>query len=81
MSLEGLVDRARREFDEMPGLRLTAEQARRLWDLDERRCAAVLGRLVAARFLVKTRDGRFVRGDAATAWRRLEPVSEFIFRL
>jgi len=47
----------------MPGLRLTPEQARRLWRLDETACDAVLGALVDARFLARTRDGAFVRDD------------------
>jgi hypothetical protein len=45
-------------------LRLTAQQARRLWRLDETACEAVLGALVDARFLAKTRDGAFIRQDA-----------------
>jgi hypothetical protein len=37
-----LVRRIRGEFMEMPGLRLTVEQARRLWRLDNTACDAVL---------------------------------------
>ena len=56
------------EYVEMPGLRLTAAQARRLWGLESDVCTALLGSLVDARFLVQTRDGRFVRSeDAADA--------------
>ena len=29
-----ILERVRGEFNEMPGLRLTPEQAARLWDLD-----------------------------------------------
>ncbi len=47
----------------MPGLRLTPQQAQRLWRLDETACEAVLGALVDARFLARTRDGAFVRDD------------------
>jgi hypothetical protein len=61
--IQDVVRRIRGEFLEMPGLRLTAEQARRLWRLDETACEAVLGALVDARFLAKTRDGAFVRDD------------------
>ena len=61
--LQDVVLRIRGEFLEMPGLRLTAQQARRLWRLDERSCEAVLGALVQARFLVRTRDGAFVLHD------------------
>ena len=61
--IQDVVRRIRGEFLEMPGLRLTAEQARRLWRLDETACEAVLGALVDARFLARTRDGAFVRKD------------------
>jgi len=61
--IQDVVRRVRGEFLEMPGLRLTSQQARRLWRLDETACEAVLGALVDARFLAKTRDGAFVRQE------------------
>jgi hypothetical protein len=61
--MQDVLRRIRGEFLEMPGLRLTAQQARRLWLLDERSCEAVLALLVKARFLVRTRDGAFVLHD------------------
>jgi len=61
--LLGLLDRVRGEYLEMPGLRLTAQQARRLWALDRERCEALLGSLVETGFLRQTRDGAFVRFD------------------
>jgi hypothetical protein len=51
----------RGEYLEMPGLRLTQVQARRLWGLDEGVCARVLQMLVDERFLRITGDGRYVR--------------------
>jgi hypothetical protein len=63
--IQEVVRRVRGEFLEMPGLRLTLEQARRLWRLDELACEAVLGALVDARFLARTRDGAFVRHDGS----------------
>ena len=63
VGIQEVVRRIQGEFLEMPGLRLTSEQARRLWRLDETSCDAVLGALVDARFLAKTRDGAFVRQD------------------
>lgn len=51
MELEAVVDRVRGEFNEMPGLRLTRDQAARLWGLDPPACDEVLNRLVAASFL------------------------------
>jgi len=53
-SIQEVVRRIRGEFLEMPGLRLTPQQAKRLWRLDEMSCEAVLGALVDARFLAKT---------------------------
>jgi hypothetical protein len=47
----------------MPGLRLTLAQAQRLWGLDRTACDALLGALVDAKFLFRTRDGAFVRSD------------------
>jgi hypothetical protein len=61
--IQEVVRRVRGEFLEMPGLRLTPQQAKRLWRLDETSCEAVLGALVDARFLAKTRDGAFVRNE------------------
>jgi Fic family protein len=56
--------RIRGEFLEMPGLRLTSEQAARLWHVDAATCTAVLSRLVAERFLTRTRTGAYVRAGA-----------------
>jgi hypothetical protein len=61
--IRDVVRRVRGEFLEMPGLRLTPQQARRLWRLDDNACNAVLNALVEARFLARTRDGAFVRDD------------------
>ena len=62
---EVLLRRVQGEFLEMPGLRLTEAQARRLWNLDAASCGALLGALVDARFLFRTRDGAFMRLDQA----------------
>ena len=58
---EDVLRRVQGEFLEMPGLRLTEAQARRLWGLDHEACAALLGTLVEANFLFRTRDGAFMR--------------------
>jgi hypothetical protein len=62
---ELMLYRIRGEFLEMPGLRLTLEQAARLWHMDTAVCASVLMTLVADRFLTKTRGGAYVRMDQA----------------
>jgi hypothetical protein len=55
-----LLARIRAEFHEMPGLRLTLLQARRLFALDIVTCSAALAALEAAGFLATTRDGAYV---------------------
>jgi hypothetical protein len=60
-----LLTRIRGEFREMPGLRLTLQQARRLLNLDILTCSAALAVLEAAGFLATTHDGAFVLSDAS----------------
>ncbi len=62
--LDDLLRRVQAEFLEMPGLRLTRAQARRLWALDDTLCEAVLAALVDARFLVESRNASFVRATS-----------------
>jgi len=59
-----LVDRIRSEFSEMPGLRLTLLQARRLFALDIVTCSSALSALQACGFLAQTRDGAFIMAGA-----------------
>ena len=65
MRIEDVLQRIQGEFIEMPGLRLTAPQAQRLWGLERDVCNALLGALVDAKFLLQTRDGAFVRNEGA----------------
>lgn len=68
-ALDDVLRRVQGEYIEMPGLRLTAAQAQRLWGLDRAACDALLGALVDAKFLFRTRDGAFVRSEHARAAR------------
>ena len=61
MLLDLLMQRVRREYDELPGLRLTRWQAQRLWRLDPNECEIVLTSLVRSTFLIEARDGTFLR--------------------
>ena len=61
VAIDDLLRRVQAEFLEMPGLRLTRAQARRLWALDDTLCEAVLSALVDARFLVQSRNASFMR--------------------
>ena len=65
MRMDDVLQRIQGEFVEMPGLRLTAAQAQRLWGLERDVCDALLKELVDAKFLLKTRDGAFIRMDGA----------------
>jgi hypothetical protein len=65
MRIDDVLRRIQGEFVEMPGLRLTAVQAQRLWGLERDVCDALLGALVDARFLSQARDGAYVRTDGA----------------
>ena len=59
-----LLARIRSEYHEMPGLRLTLLQARRLWGIDILTCSTALSALEAAGFLARTRDGAYVLASA-----------------
>jgi predicted transcriptional regulator len=56
-----LLKRVYGEFLEMPGLRLTCEQAQRLWGLDESACLQILESLVEAKFLYRSDRGMYTR--------------------
>jgi|GEM_PF-3531718 len=62
-----ILARIRSEYREMPGLRLTVLQARRLWDLDILTCSAALSSLTSAGFLSMTRDGAYILANAERA--------------
>jgi hypothetical protein len=59
------VTRVRSEFDEMPCLRVTRDQARILFGLPGSASDWVLNRLAAEGFLVQTPDGQYFRRNAA----------------
>ncbi len=56
---DALIGRVRGEYREMPGMRLTIEQAMRLWNLDRQACTKMLGALVASHFLEVDEHGRY----------------------
>ena len=66
-----LLQRIRSEFQEMPCLRLTSAQARRLFGLPPGVSERVLAALIAERTLVRGPDGRYgLRHDAPPSKRR-----------
>jgi hypothetical protein len=64
------LSRIQMEFMEMPGLKLTAAQARRLCNLPEDVCIAALDVLTSTGFLRQLRDGSFLRPGLSTTRRR-----------
>ena len=53
------------EYLEMPGLKLTKPQVRRLWNLEARTADALLDALVAADFLKRTPRDSYVLAHGA----------------
>jgi hypothetical protein len=60
MVSEDIRRRAEAEYREMPGLKLTAQQASRLWHLDAASSATLLDSMVAAGLLYRARDGGYL---------------------
>ena len=58
-----IVTRIRGEFNEMPGLCLTFQQAQRLWALDGTTCASVLDGLLTEGFLRRNTAGVYLRSN------------------
>jgi hypothetical protein len=58
---EQAFERIRAEYLEMPGMRLTPEQVRRLSGIDSSVCRVVLDDLVRAKFLRRAPDGSYAR--------------------
>jgi hypothetical protein len=56
-----LLTRLRAEYLEMPGLRLTLEQAQRLCGIERALCKATLDALVADKFLCVKSGGAYAR--------------------
>jgi phage FluMu protein Com len=59
-STSTLVDRIRIEYETMPGLKLTQEQACRLWGADTETCLSALQALIDQGFLHRTGADRYV---------------------
>jgi hypothetical protein len=65
-SLEDVMALMRMEFMEMPDMRLTLGQARRLWDLRSEVCETALAKLVQNGFLARLPDGSFLKRTSMT---------------
>lgn len=58
--IDRVVERIRAEYAAVPGLKITAAQACRLWTASEETCRAALEALVADHFLWLAPSGRYV---------------------
>jgi hypothetical protein len=58
--MSALILRIKSEYLEMPGLKLTEAQARRLWGLDGNTCQVVLMTLIERGFLKRSANGHYV---------------------
>jgi hypothetical protein len=56
---DDIVTRISAEYVEMPGLRVTHQQAQRLWGIDSETCTAALDQLVSTGFLYKTHGDQY----------------------
>ena len=61
MQTDRILELIQAEYAELPGLKLTAWQAQRLWHLSPGVCTAALKTLVDSQFLIRTGDGAYVR--------------------
>jgi hypothetical protein len=59
-----LLARVRGEYRELPGMRLTIEQAMRLWSLDRQACTGIFDSLVASHDLEIDGTGRYRKAHA-----------------
>ena len=73
LTVADALELIRMEYLEMPGLKLTVQQARRLWNLPADRCEAVLAALIEQGFLARTVDGSYVRRGGSPEWRTRDP--------
>ena len=59
-STSTLINKMRGEYESMPGLKLTREQACHLWAVDEETCEFALDALITEGFLHRTGTGKFI---------------------
>ena len=74
MENDGLFDRIRAEYLEMPGMTLRLEQVARLCGIERSACQVVLDALVETRFLCVKSDGAYARLSADMSHRTHPPT-------
>ena len=78
MPHQAMLKRIRAEYLEMPGLRLTVEQAGRLCGVERALCQMVLDALVQEKFLCVRADRAYARVTDGAGPPRPEPAKAFI---
>jgi hypothetical protein len=63
-SPEWILNTIRGEYTEMPGMRLTRAQFRRLWHLEDEECERAIVTLTGTHFLCQDSQGRLYRANA-----------------
>ena len=66
LHIEDAVELIQMEYVEMPGLKLTFWQARRLFDFSEELCERALAVLIRSGFLARTSDGAYLRRSSSS---------------
>ena len=62
--IDDLAWRVDAEFREMPGMRLTFAQVKRLWNLSDDQCSRVLDYLTSTGLLAEDEEQRFYRSSS-----------------
>ena len=78
-----LVERIREEYAAMPGLKLTREQACRLWGVGHETCEAALETLLSEGFLHQTGTGKYValpRPGSSVSLNAAQPSDAVVLR-
>lgn len=70
MNPEDAIARIAVEYIEMPDLKLTVQQASRLWNMPTAVATAALSSLVARGFLTETRSGAYLRNASGPSLRK-----------
>lgn len=76
---EPVLRRAYDHYLDMPGLKLTCAQARRLWGLDEQTCATVITQLIERHLIEPDGEGHYrqtLEGAAAAPKLRMARVPD-----
>ena len=75
--LDEAIELMKMEYAEMPDLKLTFSQARRLWNLSDELCERALTALTRSGFLTRTGDGAYTRSGRSSR-RAVEAIAPLV---